>query len=93
MTDKHKELFMQLVQGLESSAWMLMGKVQTPDGKTVKNLPEADKTIEMLMMLEFKTKGNLGEKEEQVLKATIQNLQINYVNEMRAAGKDPITQK
>jgi len=75
-------MFMQLIIGLQSSAWMLLGKVANPvTGKVEKNLEAAKATIDMLMMLKEKTKGNLTKVEEDYLGNTINQLQINYVEE------------
>ncbi len=56
--------FMQLILGLQSSAWMLLGKVANPvNGEMYRNLVEASRTIDILMMLVVKNKGNLTETE------------------------------
>lgn len=77
-------IFMQLIIGLQSSAWMLLGKVANPiTGKVEKNLEAAKGTIDMLMMLQAKTKGNLTKVEEEYLNNTISQLQLNYVEESK----------
>jgi hypothetical protein len=77
-------IFMQLIIGLQSSAWMLLGKVANPiTGKVEKNLESAKGTIDMLMMLQAKTKGNLTKVEEDYLSNTINQLQLNYVEESK----------
>ncbi len=77
-------IFMQLIIGLQSSAWMLLGKVANPiTGKVEKNLESARGTIDMLMMLQAKTKGNLTKVEEDYLNNTINQLQLNYVEESK----------
>jgi len=83
MEDKEKEaMFMQLVMGLQSSVWMLLGKVANPStGKMEKNLEAAKTTIDTLIMLQEKTKGNLTKVEEDYLNNTISQLQLNYVEE------------
>ncbi|MDR1942872.1 MAG: DUF1844 domain-containing protein [Endomicrobium sp.] len=47
----------------------------------------AQVTIDMLIMLRDKTKGNLTKKEEEMLSSTIPNLQINYADEAAKLGK------
>jgi hypothetical protein len=81
MDDKSYETeFFNLVMGLQSSAWMLLGKVMNPmTGKIEKNLDAAKSTIETLRMLQQKTRGNLTEGEDALLKNTIQQLEINFV--------------
>lgn len=77
-------MFMQLIMGLQSSAWMLLGKVANPvTGKVEKNLEAAKATIDMLIMLQAKTKGNLTKVEEDYLGNTINQLQLNYVEESK----------
>jgi len=50
-------------------------------GKKVKNLLIAKQTIDILNMLEEKTRGNLTEEEEQILKNILYDLRIIYVKE------------
>jgi hypothetical protein len=76
--------FLNLTSMLASSVWCQLGKIQNPaDGKINKNLQNARLTIEMLLMLRNKTKGNLTKKEETILNSTISNLQINYADEFK----------
>lgn len=77
-----EDMFTQLILGLQSSAFMLMGKVANPaTGQTYKNLEEAKRTIDILLMLQEKTKGNLTETEEKNLSSIISQLQLNYSQE------------
>lgn len=72
-----------LITMFTSSAWCQLGKMQNPvDGKIKKDLQNAKVTIDMLLMLRDKTKGNLTNKEEEMLTSTISNLQINYADEV-----------
>ncbi|MFH1849036.1 MAG: DUF1844 domain-containing protein [archaeon] len=76
--------FIQLVIGLQSSAWMLLGKVANPmTGKTECSLEAAKATIDTLLMLKEKTRGNLSKDEEDLLSNAIQQLEINYVEETK----------
>lgn len=80
--EKNEIIFMQLVMGLQSSAWMLLGKVANPiTGKVEKNLEAAKATIDTLMVIKEKTKGNLTKLEEEYLSNTVNQLQLNYVEE------------
>ena len=82
MENKNEAIFMQLIMGLQSSAWMLMGKVANPvTGKVEKNLEAAKATIDTLIMLQEKTKSNLTKVEEDYLNSTISQLQLHYVEE------------
>ena len=65
-----------------SAAWQQLGKTASPvDGKIAKDLAGAQHTINTLLMLRDKTKGNLTAKEEEILTATISDLQLNYADE------------
>jgi hypothetical protein len=74
--------FFNLVSMFASAAWQQLGKVASQiDGKITKDLKSAQLTIDMLLMLRDKTKGNLNKKEEEILASTISNLQLNYADE------------
>jgi hypothetical protein len=75
--------FFSLVSMLASSAWCQLGKVQNPaDGKIRRDLQRARTTIDILIVIRDKTKGNLTKKEEEILTSAISDLQINYADEM-----------
>ena len=76
-------LFLQLLIGLHGSAWMLLGKVANPvTGGVERNLEAAKATIDTLAMLKAKTLGNLSKEEEDYLSNILQQLQLNYVDEV-----------
>lgn len=78
--------FINLVSALAASAMQQLGKLANPmTGKTEMNLEGAKATIDLLEMLKAKTAGNLSEDEANLLRATLSNLQLNYVDE--ATGK------
>ncbi|MBW2570192.1 MAG: DUF1844 domain-containing protein [Deltaproteobacteria bacterium] len=67
---------------LNASALVNLGAIEDPaSGKKVKNLLIAKQTIDILSMLEEKTRGNLTEEEEQILKNILYDLRIIYVKE------------
>jgi hypothetical protein len=77
------QYFFNIVTMFATSAWCQLGKMQNPaTGKIEKDLQSAKITIDMLLMLRDKTKGNLTKKEEDMLTSTISNLQINYADEL-----------
>jgi len=84
--------FTSLVTSFYIAGLQQLGKVASPiTGKTEKNLEQAKYTIELLIMLREKTKGNLTKEEEESLKTAIANLQLNYVEEVNAqkdSGKE-----
>ncbi len=80
--------FVNLVSALAASAMQQLGKLVSPlSGKTELNLAGARATIDMLEMLRDKTKGNVNDQEEQLLRSTIANLQLNYVAEVESKEK------
>jgi len=82
--EKFEAIFIQLVISLQTNALMLLGKMVNPvTGKVEKNLEFARGTIDMLMMLQSKTKGNLSKTEEDFLNNIINQLQLNYVEETK----------
>jgi hypothetical protein len=48
-------------------------------GKKEVNLPAVQQTIDMLIMLREKTKGNLKEDEKKLLEQLVYELQVKYV--------------
>ncbi len=89
ITDKNEAAFIQLIAGLQGSAWMLMGKVANPvTGKIEKNLEAAKTTIDTLIMIQEKTKGNLSQIEDDYLRNTISQLQLNFVKEKESLKKE-----
>lgn len=79
-TEMHKAMFMELILMLSSSAMQQLGKLINPQtGKTELNLEAAQATIDMLEMLEAKTRGNLDRDEGRLLASTLTSLRMNYV--------------
>lgn len=86
--DLNKVLFMNLVMMLASSAMQQMGKLVNPmTQKTEVNLEGAQVTIDLLTMIQTKTRGNLEADEEKMLKDLLSSLQLNYVEMAEAAAK------
>lgn len=80
--DLNQHLF-SLVSMFASACWQQMGKMPNQvDGKITKDLKAAQMTIDMLLMLKEKTKGNLTDTEAKLLEDTISNLQMNYADEV-----------
>ncbi len=78
--EMHKILFANLIMMLSQSAMQQLGKLVNPmTGKTEVSLEGARMTIDMLEMIEAKTKGNLDAEEEKMLKDLLSNLHLNYV--------------
>jgi hypothetical protein len=74
--------FSTFVLSINSSALVQLGLIEDPaGGGTTKNLPMAKQTIDILAMLEEKTKGNLTGDEEAILKNILYELRLLYVKE------------
>jgi hypothetical protein len=72
-----------LIAMFASSVWCQLGKIPNPvNAKLERDLKAAQDTIDILLMLADKTKGNLTKKEEEMLMSTISTLQINYADEI-----------
>jgi hypothetical protein len=76
--------FATFIISLNASALLHLGVMEDPaTGKRVKNLPMGEQTIDILGMLEEKTKGNLSKEEENLLKNILYDLRIIYVKEKK----------
>lgn len=75
-----KVTFTTFTMSLASSALVHLGEVPDPDsGQTGVNLLMAKHTIDILTMLEDKTRDNLDEAEERLIKALLYELRMKYV--------------
>jgi len=82
--------FISLVMMLASAAWQQLGKVPSPvSGKQEKELEHAQVTIEMLVMIREKTKGNLSADEAKLINNTVSDLQLNYADEVSKPKEKP----
>ena len=74
--------FQTFILSLNSSALVQLGLIEDPvSGLMEKNLSLAKQTIDMMGMLEEKTRGNLAKDEEMMLKNILYELRIMYVRE------------
>ena len=72
--------FSAFIMSLTSSAFYHLGDMPDPStGKTETNLPAVQQTIDMLIMLREKTKGNLKEDEIKLIEQLSYELQVKYV--------------
>lgn len=79
-----KVSFDTLVASLNASALFSMGVLSDPAaGGAKKDLEMARYTIDLLEMLEEKTKGNLASEEAEMLKHVLYDLRIIYVREKK----------
>jgi uncharacterized protein DUF1844 len=76
------------VLSLASTALIALGKMPAPDGETVElDLETAKHLIDVLGMLEQKTKGNLEEAEQKLLASLTYDLRVAYVDAQKASAK------
>jgi hypothetical protein len=72
--------FAMFVISLTHSAWVHLGDAPNPaDGVHELNLPMARQTIDLLALLQEKTRGNLDGDEERVLGQALYDLRMRYV--------------
>jgi hypothetical protein len=81
----NQALFGHLLMSLAQSALLGMGKIVHPSvGKAEVDLEAAQQAIDMLEMLQERTKGNLSPEEERGLTQTLSMLQMNFVETAQA---------
>jgi|GEM_PF-581013 len=77
-------LFIGLILNLQASAMIGLGKIMNPmTQKIERNLDQARMTIDMLGMLEEKTKGNRSDEETETLQRALTELRMNYLDELK----------
>lgn len=91
MSDKHEELpvidFATFIMSLSHSALMHLGQVPHPEGQSTEvDLPLAKQTIDLVGLLEQKTKGNLTGDEERLLGQVLYELRMKYLELSKKKG-------
>jgi hypothetical protein len=71
--------FGTFVMSLATSTLVHLGEVKHPEAAERKNLPLAKQTIDILGMLQEKTRGNLTKEEAQLLENLLLDLRMKYV--------------
>ena len=88
--EEHPELpgidFTTFVVSLSHSALAHLGDAPQPDGKTERHLPLARHTIDLLGLLQDKTRGNLSGEEERMLNQVLDDLRMRYVEVSRSSS-------
>ena len=78
--------FSTFVLSLASTAMLHLGQLPHPEGEaTAPDLPAAKQAIDMLTMLEEKTRGNLDPSEEKLLRSVLYDLRVSYVDALKAS--------
>lgn len=84
--DVEEAMFLSVIYSFHAAAMQQMGKLANPlTGKIEKNLGAARGAIDTLMVLQKRTRGNLTDLENRTLSRLIQELQLNYVDEVKRA--------
>ncbi|MEX0602589.1 MAG: DUF1844 domain-containing protein [Bacteroidota bacterium] len=89
--EKNSALFINLVVMLHGAVMQHLGKIKNPVTDAVeRNLDQAQMMIDMLDMIGVRTTGNLTSEEERLMKNILQEVKLNYVEELE---KDRGTRK
>jgi hypothetical protein len=79
--------FATLVLSLGSSAVAYLGEEPAGDDKKpLRNLPMAKHAIDLLSVLEEKTRGNLSSEEKQILESLLFDLRLRYVEAVKTGS-------
>lgn len=88
-TPEFNQNLIQLIWGIQSTAWMALGKQMNPmTGKEEVNLDLAKDSIDTLLMLKEKTKGNLTEAEKVFMDNSMADLELNFIDMKNKAEKE-----
>ena len=89
-TEKQTMLFARLVLMLHAAAMQYLGKIKNPvTDRIERDLGAAQGMIDTLEMLEERTKGNLSHDEARMLSGMLQELRLNYVDEVQKPDPAP----
>jgi hypothetical protein len=76
--------FTTLIMSLASSALVSMGRVPDPETGTVhKNLGFAHQNIDIIHLLQEKTRGNLSADEERLMEQILYELRMSYISALK----------
>ncbi|KJU86240.1 protein containing DUF1844 [Candidatus Magnetobacterium bavaricum] len=72
--------FMNFIANLGTDAMVSLGMLQDPQGQTYKDLAVAKYIIDVIAMLQEKTRGNLNDSENQQTSDMLYHLRMAYMN-------------
>ena len=73
--------FSTFILGLATTALIHLGEAPDPEtGKPTTSLELARQSLDLLDLLERKTKGNLTQEEERLFQSVLTDLRLKYVN-------------
>jgi len=80
--DEFKLTFGNFIVSLAQTAYVQLGIIEDPFSKeNGKDLKGAKNTIELIEMLQEKTKGNLNDDEEKLIEEVLYDLRMKYLYE------------
>ncbi len=86
---KDELMLIQLILMFQTSALQHMGKIKNPlTDKIEQDLPHAQTSIDILDMLYRRMKSNLSPEEEKMFTSVLQDLKLNYVDEVSKAKQN-----
>jgi len=77
--DDETEQFFQLIHMFQRSSLLHMGMIPDNEGNFIFNLGEAKAGIDMLRVLQNKSKGNITDQEERMLRGIVSELQLQFL--------------
>jgi len=88
--DPRTSPFIALISSLGMQVLIQLGEVEDPgSGVRTQDLMGAQATINLLIMLKQKTKGNLSKQEARILESLLYDLQMKFVEYGRARAAGP----
>ncbi|MCK4594626.1 DUF1844 domain-containing protein [bacterium] len=86
---RHSANFLGLVYSLYQSAMIQMGKLANPTtGEVQRDIEAARASIDLLDTLSYRTRGNLAEDEDRMIKNMLTELRLNFVDEVEKDQKE-----
>jgi hypothetical protein len=90
--EKNQILLTQVILMFQTAALQQMGKIKNPmTDKVERDLSQAQISIDILDMLYSKMKSNLMPEEERLFSTVLQELKLNYVDELSKDKETPPT--
>lgn len=88
--DRNEALFVQLLLTFQTAAYHQMGKIASPlTGKVERNLGQAQNSIDILGMIQEKTRGSLSESEQKMIDNILYELRMNFLEEQKKGKEAP----
>ena len=75
--------FSTFILSLSTSAMIHLGEAPAPEGEVGKNLPMARQVIDIIGLLEEKTRGNLTAEEHRLIEDLLYDLRMRFVTASR----------